>query len=292
LRAALVVAAALRESRGARGRLVFFVLCLALGVAAITGVAALVASVEHALQAQSRELLGADLSIDGRRPVPGELDRFFPGAQRTDVREMTTLAAANGKSRLVELKAVGCSFPYYGGIELDPPGELAELLTPERCAVAPELMRELGLATGDRLSIGGRDFQVAAAVLEEPGRLDVAFTLGPRVFLGLEGLASTELEGFGSRVRYRALYRLPEELDDKQLDALRRRIRAQVPDATYFRIESHRDAQPTVRRSLERVERYLGLVALLSLVHGGTGVAQIVRAWLAARKHGVAGMRV
>ena len=44
-------------------------------------------------------------------------------------------------------------------------------------------------------------------------------------------------------------------------------------------------------RSLERFESFLGLVALLSLVLGGTGVAQIVRAWIAARTQGVAVLR-
>ena len=44
-----LVALMRRESRGARGRLFFMTACLALGVAAVTGVAALVASVDAAV---------------------------------------------------------------------------------------------------------------------------------------------------------------------------------------------------------------------------------------------------
>ena len=53
-------------------------------------------------------------------------------------------------------------------------------------------------------------------------------------------------------------------------------------------MRTHFEAQPGVRRGLERFTRYLGLVALLSLVLGGVGVAQVVRAWLGARTREVA----
>ena len=294
MNARLVFSAALRESRGARGRLAFFVLCLALGVAAVTGVSALVASIESVLRSQSQGLLGADISIDARRPIPESLDRYFEfgaPAERIEVRELVTLAAAAGRTQLVELKAVDAAFPFYGEIRLEPPGKLGDLLTEQSCAVAAEMLAECGLKPGDVLKLGGQDFVIAAAVLDEPGRLDMGFTLGARVFLNNEGLARTKLEGFGSRTRYKALYRLASDPGERELRRARERIDAEVEDAPYFRIESHRDAQPALRRSLERFESFLGLVALLSLVLGGTGVAQIVRAWIAARTQGVAVLR-
>jgi putative ABC transport system permease protein len=290
-----VVRAAWRESRGSGARLVFFIACLALGVAAITGVSGLVDAIEDALRAQSRDLLGADVSIQARRPIRDELDRYFEfdsRRERAQARETPTLTAFGAKSRLVELKAVSDNFPFYGSIKLEPAGLLGELLDAQSCAVAPSLLEDLGAKLGDELSIGGKPFRIAAVVLDEPGRLDIAFTLGPRVFVTLEGLERTELEQFGSRVRYRELYRLPSAPDDAQLAAVKRRINDEVDEAPYLRIESHREAQPTVRRSLERVESYLGLVALLSLVLGGVGVAQIVRAWVASRTQAVAVLRV
>ena len=294
MRLSLVFSAALRESRGARGRLLFFVLCLALGVAAVTGVSALVASIESVLRSQSQELLGADISVDARRPIPESIDGYFDfgeKAERVDVRELATLVAAGGKTRLVELKAIEGSFPFYGSIGLEPRGVLGALLTDSKCAVAKDMLVECDLKVGDSLKLGGAQFEIVAAVLDEPGRLDMAFTLGPRVFVSLDGLARTKLEGFGSRTRYKALYRLPRDPGERVLRAARERLDNEVDDAPYFRVESHRDAQPALRRSLERFESFLGLVALLSLVLGGTGVAQIVRAWIAARTQGVAVLR-
>lgn len=294
MKAAMIFSAALRESRGARGRLLFFVLCLALGVSAVTGVSALVASIETALHAQSRELLGADVSVSSRRPIPPEIDAYFlaTASERADVRELATLASHESMTRLVELKAISSTFPFFGQVSLDPPARLGELLTPDRCAVGSDFMLEAGLELGDRLAIGGREFEIAARVLDEPGRLDIAFTLGPRVFISLDGLALTELESFGSRIRYRALYRLRDGAPQSFVDLAVANIQREREDAAYLRIESHHEAQPTVRRSLDRFASYLGLVALLSLILGGTGVAQIVRAWVAARTQSVAVLRV
>ncbi len=289
------LAFALRESRGARGRLFFFAMSLALGVAAITGVAALVGAIDDGIRGRARELLGADVAIESRRVLPDELDArvaALGGAARTDARELSTMArsSASGKSRLVELAAVGAGYPLYGAVPLDPPGTL-DALGSESAAVAPELVHDLGLALGDRITIGSAEFEVAAVVLDEPGRLGAAFQTGPRVFTTLAGLERAGLIGFGSRVRYRALVRMPAATPASSTDAWAKSLADELPGAAYLKVETASESQPTIRRSLERVERYLALAALLSLVLGGVGVAQIVRAWVASRTQAVAVLR-
>ena len=286
---------ALRESRGARGRLFFFAASLALGVAAITGVSALVGAIDDGIRGRARDLLGADVAVQSRRALPEELDALIArlgSAKRTDIRELSTMArsSASGKSRLVELAGVGDGYPLYGAVPLDPPGAL-DALGAESAAVAPELLRDLGLALGDSISIGGADFTVAAVVLDEPGRLGLAFQGGPRVFTTLAGLERTGLLGFGSRVRYRTLVRMPDATAVRATDAWAKSLEETLPGAAYLKIETASESQPTIRRSLERVERYLALAALLSLVLGGVGVAQIVRAWVASRTQAVAVLR-
>ncbi len=301
MRAGAFARALLRESRGSAGRLVFFIACLAIGVAAVVGVSALVASIEDGIHAQSRELLAADLSVRSRRKLPEEeIAAFFaalPGAETTAVRELATMVAATDPSgevsgsTLAELKVVGGTYPFYGSLELEPPGTLAEALDAHSAVVAPELCAALSVDVGDTLRIGGQPFRIAAIVNDEPDRLDFSLTLGPRVFLSAAGLARAPLLGFGSRVRYRALVRLPGDPSKAELDAVRDRLDAALGHAEHVRIETHRDARPSVRRALERAEDYLGLVALLSLVLGGIGVAQIVRAWLAGRWQSIAVLR-
>ncbi|HEX6882506.1 MAG TPA: FtsX-like permease family protein [Planctomycetota bacterium] len=293
----VVLRAARRESRGARGRLVFFTGCLALGAMAVVGVAGLVDSVRAAIALQSQELLGADVWIRSRRALPEELERELAaaraaGARQADVRLAQTMARATATdaSRLVELKAVGPGFPFHGTLVLEPPGTLDALLDPERVVIAAELASAIGAQVGDEVALGAARFTVAALVLDEPGRLDPTFTAGPRVFSSLEGFERMQLGGIGSRITQGVLLALPPEAGPAA--AWVEGLRERAGDPRDVRFDSHDEAQPQVRRAARRVERFLGLVALLSLILGGVGVAEIVRAWIGTRVQSVAVLRV
>lgn len=297
MRLALLFAAARRESRGARRRLAFFTACLALGSMAVVGVAGLARSVEAALALQSRELLGADVWLRSRRPLSPELEGALERARATGVRvahvrltQTMARATASDASRLVELKAVEPGFPFHGTLVLEPPGPLAAALDPEGVVIASELAAALGLHVGDELALGAARFRVRALVLDEPGRLDPTFTAGPRVFASLAGFERMQLGGVGSRITHGALLALPESAGGAE--AWVRAFRQREAPGDAVRIESHEEAQPQVRRAAGRVERYLGLVALLSLILGGVGVAEIVRAWIGTRVASVAVLRV
>src|SRR6185295_19037349 len=287
----------IRESRGSRGRLIFFIACLAVGVAAVVAVAGLSASLDDGIRREARQLLAADLVVRGSQPLPSEALRAIaaiPGARRTDVRETVTVAAAPrrggrpGPSRLVELKVVDGVYPFYGRLDLRPGRPLHELLAPGTTVVASELLSHLNLKIGDTLEIGGKPFRVAGVVLAEPDRVSISFTLGPRVFLSGPGFARTPLAGRGSRIGYRALVKLPEGTSGARLDAAAERLKRRLPKTEAFRVETYRQAQPALRENLARVERFLGLIALLSLFVGGIGVAQSVRSWLAGRLDAIA----
>jgi len=288
-----------RESRGARGRLVFFAACMAVGVAAVVGVAALVAAVDAGIRTRSRELLGGDLALESRRPLP-ELAPLLPAplrdAPRVQLSILSTMVRTpSGASRLAEVKAVESAtgaYPLAGTLTLDPPRPLAALLADDAVVVAPELLRDLKLAAGDTLELGGVSFRVAGRVLQEPDAVSFSVALGPRVLMTRAALARTHLLGFGNRVRHRALIALPGEASTDALTRLRDTLRDRVPGGrAYVSIETHAEAQPALRRTLERVEAYLGLVALLSLLVASVGVAQIVSTWLAQAAPQIAVLR-
>lgn len=286
-----------RESRGAGGRLIFFVACLAVGVAAVVAVAGLSASLDDGIRSEARQLLAADLRIEGSRPLPAGFDLAragLPGARRTDVKELVTVVAAPpragrpGASQLVELKVVDGEYPFYGILELAPRRPLAELLGPETTVVAPELLARLGLSVGDDIVLGGARFRIAGQALSEPDRLSISLTLGPRVFLSGAGLDRTSLVARGSRVDHKTLVKLPEGTSAAGISAAADLLRQALPDPAYYRVETYRQAQPALRQNFARIGRFLGLVALLSLFVGGIGVAQTVRAWLSGRLDAIA----
>lgn len=290
-----------RESRGARGRMVFLVLCLVLGVGAVSGLSALVSAVDRGLRADSRELIAADLRVSSRDPLPPELDPLLEEAgavASARVEELPTLFAAGtadaleaGSSRLVNLKAAGPGYPFHGELVTDPPGLGVGDLGDGGCLVAAELAATLGLGPGDPVAIGGATFRVRGALLSEPDRLEFSMSLGPRVLVSSAGLERTSLLGLGSRVRHFRLVRLADGLDPGALAAARRVLDRGLEGLGRIRVESSEEANPSVNRSLRNVERYLGLVALLSLLLGGVGVAQVVRTWIGERTQAVAVLR-
>jgi len=296
---------AMRESRRARGRIALFAGCIAVGVAAIVVVAGLSTSVQEGVRSEGRKLMAADMIIEGKRPVPAEVDTVlvdfvagdsrFTGqtVQRAEVKEFVSVVLSDDEktSQLAQVKVVQGGYPFYGQLQLDPAGSLDLLLTADTTVVAPELMERMGLKIGDALRIGGSRFRVAGVVVAEPDKLAVTFALGPRVFLSPEGLNRTALLDRGARVDHKVLLKLPSGATSLDLTQLERAIEAKLPDAEYFRIRSFSEAQPALRRTFDRMGRYLGLVGLLSLLVGGVGVAQVARAWLASRMDDIAILR-
>lgn len=292
---------ALRESRRSRGRITLFMACIAVGVAAIVVVAGLSKSVTDGIREQGRKLMAADVTVEGRRPLPAELDTLLanfplpPGGriERADVREFVSvvLAPATNASQLAELKVVQGDYPFYGTLKLNPDRSLSQLLTVDDIVVATELLTRLNLKIGDSLRIGGTDFRIAGEVLEEPDKLAITFTLGPRVFMAPAALDRTALLDRGARVEYRAMLKLPTATTGRDAARLKRTIQRDLADAEFYRVRTYTEAQPALRRSFERIGKYLGLVGLLSLLVGGVGVAQVARAWLASRMDDVAILR-
>lgn len=296
--------AAVRESRGERGRLAFLTGCLALGVAAVVAVAGLADAVESGVLRESRRLLAADLAIRGRAEPPPEvvteLDR--PGVQTALVRELTTMAGLGvgpegsvGTSRLVELKAVASGYPFYGELETDPAGIGVEQLGIDGALIAEDLVTQLGVKRGDEILLGGQPFRVLGTIRREPDRLSAGMALGPRILIGDAGLSRSGLLAFGSRVSHRLLVRVGPELGDAALRELAAELksRLEIPGAdvqggSRYRVETHLDAQPALRDGIRQLERFLSLAALLSLLLGAIGAGQVARSWVEERRDSIA----
>lgn len=288
----------LRELRGARARVLPFVGSLAVGVAAVVLVAGLADSVSRAIRLEARPLLGADVAARSFTPLPESFEAVaaaFPDVERVDTVDFLTMVAtppgpdgAPGRSVLAELKAVGPGWPFYGAPTLDPDRPLADLLGEDGVVVDRALLDRLGIAVGDRVRVGSATLTVRGTVVKEPGRLPTGLVMGPRAFVSLEALARTGLGGSSARTTYRALYRAP---DEARAGALAEALRTGAEGAAWTTVETWSDAQPTAQRTIERTRTWLGLVALLSLVVGGVGVAQSTRAHLARRLDGLAVQR-
>jgi len=124
---------ALRELRGGLRGFYVFVACIALGVMAIAGVNAVASGLSEGLAREGRVILGGDLSFSLSLRETSPEERAFIERQGRMSLAATLRAMArtpDGRTALVEVKAVDSAYPLYGAVVLDPAqpltGTLAE----------------------------------------------------------------------------------------------------------------------------------------------------------------------
>ncbi|MEA2775350.1 MAG: putative transport system permease protein [Acetobacteraceae bacterium] len=281
-----------RELRGGVRGLWIVLLCLALGVGVIAAVGTLRAAVDAGLAADGRALLGGDLEIDGgSQPLPDTLRAWLrnQGATTSDVTQMRSmLVAPSGERQLIELKAVDAKWPLVGDATIEPAQTLADALGPrdERYGLLAEklVLDRLGLHPGDIAKLGTATLRVSGVLMHEPDRVATASILGPRVLVSIDALPSTSLISPGAMVRYEI------RLNAAEPARIAQGIRTTFPDQGW-RIRDPTEAAPAVSRFIDQMALFLTLVGLTSLLVGGIGVANGVRAWLDARARTIATLR-
>jgi putative ABC transport system permease protein len=273
-----------RETRAAWRHFTYFFICIALGVAALVGVGLFAANLDRAIQREARSLMAGDVELRTNRALTPEGESILKaledrGIARIHLSELVAMAAAPSGTQLVELKAIEAGYPFYGKLRSEPEGALAMVLRSEEAyfaLVQEALLIRLNLSVGDTIKIGQTEFRIAGVLKKEPDRAAGAFSFGPRVLISRRGLDAAQLLQPGSRVTNRHLFKLPETLDARAIQA---ELAHTFPDKT-VRVTSYQEAQPILRRFLGQMTMYLGLVGLIALIVGGIGVASSVRAFL------------
>ena len=283
----------LRESRGGVSRLAFSIACLAIGVSAVVAIAALSASFERGFRDNAKEMLGADIAVRSSEPFADRWDAELAeidGAQWMMTREQPqSISAGNGSRTLIaDLMVVGPDYPYYGDLDLRGAESLELALTPDRVVVARDLLSDLGTKVGESLQIGDATFEIAAWAGTDPDRITGFMYIGPRVYMSEAAFARANVSEVRIGVRYKALVRLPD-MAPEQLEVLKEQMETSLESSMgRARVETYIEGRPSLQDGLDRLARFLGLVALLSLLLGGVGVAQAVRAWIAGRMDAIA----
>ncbi len=214
-----VIRMAVRELRAAWRRLLFFFICVAIGVGAIVALRSVIQSVRVGLMREARTMIAADVILQTNRAWTPEMraavETALAGApvlERTESVETTTMVRAESGenvARMVELRGIESGFPLYGRLSLRDGVEYRHDLLRDRGAlVGAELLVQLGIDVGDRIMIGGHPFTVRGVIDQEPGRRVGAFSFGSRVLIDLAELRNTGLLAFGSRASNQILLRV------------------------------------------------------------------------------------
>ncbi|QDP19681.1 ABC transporter permease [Sphingomonas xanthus] len=273
---------ALRDLRGGLSGLGLLWLCLAVAVAGLASVTSLASSIDSAIAANGRSLLGGDLvlSVAQREANPAEraaIDRLGTSSRSVMTRAM--LVAPDGRSLLAELSGVDSRWPLAGGVSWVAGGSRPQ---GAEVAIGREVSERLELGVGDSLRIGNAAFRISAIVEKLPR--SAGFALAPPAIMDESGLAMTGLIQPGSltATSYRLL--LPAGVD---ADAAGKAFQQRFPDGGW-RATSRDEAGSGTRRFIDRLGQMLLLVALSALAIGGLGMSSAAAAFAASRRPTIA----
>ena len=140
------------------------------------------------------------------------------------------------------------------------------------------LLSALELQVGDTLLLGDASLRIAQVITAEPDRGGGFMSFAPRVMIHAQDLAVTGLVQPASRITWR----LAVAGEDAQTVARYAAwAQAQIGEGRRagLRLESLDNGSPEMRRTLERGEKFLSLVALLAALLSAVAVALAARAF-------------
>ncbi len=283
-----------REIRSSWKRLLFFFLCIALGVGSVVALRSLIQNLTRAVGTDARALMTADIEVSSTNDfAPGDIAKIEEVVNTSGIIDgrneaITTASMAlaadpqNPNTRFVELKGVEPPFPLVGNFELDDGQPFEhELLQNSGTVVARILLEDLKVKVGDRIKIGEDEFTIRGSFDQEPGGSS-GFRLGARVFVERKAFDEAGITRNSGRVRRRILYRTtdnPTQLVSELRNALK---------GTTIQVQSYRETQENIGEQFTRTENYLALTGLLILVLGGVGVWNVARAFVEQKRKTVA----
>jgi putative ABC transport system permease protein len=283
-----------RELRASWKRLLFFFLCIGVGVGSIVALRSMIQNLNRAVAGEARALMTADAQVETTREWPADalaaVNRIAQAPlveARTETIEAPTMLRPADASRegalMIEVKGVEKSFPLYGDFRLaDGRAFDFSLLENGGAVVAPLLLERLSLRVGDRVKIGEKVFEIRGVTRQEPGS-GGGFRLGPRVFVERATLESAGLTGFGSRARRKILFKTAEGRTEELVRALRAQLGNNV-----LNVRSYKDSEENLGEQFTRAENYLSLTGLVILVLGGIGVSSVTRVFIEQKKKSIA----
>lgn len=292
----LTLRLALRELRGGLSGFAVFIICIAIGVAAIAGITSVSRSLSDGLGREGRRILGGDLtySLINREATDQEKAVLHAQGRVAVVATMRAMAVAGEEgAALVELKAVDDGYPAAGELLTDPQVPLAGLLAQKDGvfgAVAdPALLARLDLKVGQTITVAGLPIVIRATLVSEPDKIASGIGFGPRLIIAQEGLRATGLVKPGSLNRWSYRLQLPSATD-ADLKATQDAVAKALPEAGW-EMRSRLKADPRFSQSVERFTQFLTLVGLTALIVGGVGVANAVHAFVERKRSAIATLK-
>ena len=283
------------------GELRLLIVAVTLAVAALTAVGFFADRLKGGLQRDARQLLGGDALISSDNPTPA---LFVEKARTLGLEVVQTLGfptmaratdAQGGGSKLVALKVVEPGYPLRGNLKIaSQPGEPESVTraipAPGEAWVDAPVLEAIGLQMGDTLLLGDASLRVAKIIVNEPDRGAGFMSFAPRVMINRADIAATQLIQPASRLTYRMAVAGPDARIKTFVNWAQTEVKK--PAVRGVRVESLEGGRPEVSQTLDRAEKFLNLIALLSALLSAVAVALAARGFAANHLDDCAMLRV
>jgi putative ABC transport system permease protein len=282
---------ALRDGRRGLRPLLLSMSSVILAVASVVAAFSFRDNLQSSIQTQSKSLLGADLSLDSREAFTAEHEALFRSLGGDQSRQIGFSSMAyfsrTGDSRLVQVRAIRGSFPYYGALEAEPAFSSAEFQRGANALVDENIMLQFNARVGDRIKIGEHEFRIAGKLRKIPGETLAFSLISPRIYIPMAYLDQTGLLQKGSLVRYRVYFKLPTGTDVDQL------VNKLGPELERLRLRADTVSRraTSIAASTENLARYLTLAVFVAVLLAGVGVASVVHVFARMKARSVALLR-
>ncbi|WP_370663820.1 ABC transporter permease [Massilia violaceinigra] len=279
------------------GELRFLLIALIIAVSALSSVGFFIDRMRSGLNRDAHQLLGADLLVNADQPLDPawRAEAVKRGLVLADTVTFPSMAQAGegdqSVSQLAAIKAVSPGYPLRGQLRITTSLDQASAALGDKTDttpaagtvwVDPNILTALKAGVGSRIRVGDKEFTIAQLIASEPDRGPSFANFSPRVMLSLADLAATNLIDNGSRVTYRLQVSAPSNNDTKSVKAFEEWITARI-DADKVRgvrVESLENGRPEMRATLDRADRFLSLVGLLSAMLAAVAVAMAARRFM------------
>jgi putative ABC transport system permease protein len=280
-----------RDSRRNRSRLFLFISSIILGIASLVAIYSLGDNMRQEIDAQAAQLLGADLEFSGNKPASPPFLQTIDSLseQYSEERSFVSMALfpGNGGTRLVQVKALSGTFPYYGALETNPKQAAQAFRKKQEALVDQTLMLQFNLKNGDSVKLGNTTFIIAGALLKAPGQTGLSASISPVVYIPLSYLEATGLSQKGSRINYKYYLKTAANIDiNKTIEKLETRLNAE--NLNYESIASQKEE---TNRSFRDVTRFLSLIGFIALLLGCIGVASAIHIYVKEKNNSIAILR-
>ena len=280
-----------RDSRKNRSRLLLFISSIVLGIAALVAVYSFKDNLQRDIDAQAKELTGADLILESRKGISKAMQKMIDtiGDEHSEEKTFASMIyfKKNGGSRLVQMKALKGDYPYYGTIETIPLTAAKAFQSGRDALVDQTLMLQFNAKVGDSIKVGNLNFNILGTLTKVPGQTGISSAIAPTVYIPLQYLAKTQLIQTGSRVSSKFYYRYD---DPSGIDAFVKKIEPQLQkegiDADT--VESRKEQ---TGKSFRDVNRFLALSGFIALLLGCVGVGSAIHVYIQEKLTAVATLR-